>query len=167
MNFHQSKVSVETELPLYSTLKFGHPVKVCAFLQNRPSRLARKRELASDIIKSNLFALIVAVVVVAFVVVSVPPHFEILHNMRLLSFPFLSVYLSICLSTCLPVCLSVCLSACLYVCMSVCLSVRMYVCLSIYLSIYLSICLSVCLSVCLPYYLLGSHMVIADNLNVF
>jgi hypothetical protein len=31
-------------------LKFGHPVKVCAFLRNRPSRLARKRELASDII---------------------------------------------------------------------------------------------------------------------
>jgi hypothetical protein len=26
-----------------------HPVKVCAYLRNRPSRLARKRELASDI----------------------------------------------------------------------------------------------------------------------
>jgi hypothetical protein len=45
MNFHQTRVSVETVLPLYSTLKFGHLVKVCAFLRNRPSRLARKREL--------------------------------------------------------------------------------------------------------------------------
>jgi hypothetical protein len=50
MNLHQTRVSVETVLPLCSTLKFGHPVKeVCAFLRNRPSRLARKRELASDI----------------------------------------------------------------------------------------------------------------------
>jgi hypothetical protein len=49
MKFHQTRVSVETVLPLYSTLKFGHPVKVCAFLRNRPNRLSRKRELASDI----------------------------------------------------------------------------------------------------------------------
>jgi hypothetical protein len=48
MNFHQTRVIVETVLPLCSTLKFRHPVKVCAFLRNRPSRLARKRELASD-----------------------------------------------------------------------------------------------------------------------
>jgi hypothetical protein len=53
MNFHQTRVSVETVLPIYSTLKFGHPVKVCAFLRNRPSRLARKRELASDINSSS------------------------------------------------------------------------------------------------------------------
>jgi hypothetical protein len=72
MNFHQTRVRVETVLPLYRTLKVGHPVKVCAFLRNRPRRLARKRELASDIIESNLF-----VVVVAVVVVSVPPHIEI------------------------------------------------------------------------------------------
>jgi hypothetical protein len=48
MNFHKTRVSVETVLPIYSTLKFEHPVKVCAFLRNRPSRLARKRGLASD-----------------------------------------------------------------------------------------------------------------------
>jgi hypothetical protein len=48
MNVHQTRVGVETVLPIYSTLKFKYPVKVCAFLRNRPSRLARKRELASD-----------------------------------------------------------------------------------------------------------------------
>jgi hypothetical protein len=48
MDFHQTRVSVETVLSLYSTLKFGHPVKVCAFFRNRPNRLERKRELASD-----------------------------------------------------------------------------------------------------------------------
>jgi hypothetical protein len=38
MNFHQTRVSVETAvLPLDRTLKFGHPVKVvCAFLRKRP-----------------------------------------------------------------------------------------------------------------------------------
>jgi hypothetical protein len=49
MNLYQTRVSVETVLPIYSTLKFEHRVKVCAFLWNRPSRLARKRELVSDI----------------------------------------------------------------------------------------------------------------------
>jgi hypothetical protein len=45
MNFHQTRVNVEAVLPLYSTLKFGHPVtKVCAFLRNRPSRLTREEE---------------------------------------------------------------------------------------------------------------------------
>jgi hypothetical protein len=73
MSFHQTRVSVETVLLLYSTLKFGHPVKVCCFLRNRPSRLARKRELESDIIKSNLFVVVVAVVAV--MVVSFPSSF--------------------------------------------------------------------------------------------
>jgi hypothetical protein len=45
--------SQRSVLPLYSTLKFGHPVKVCAFLRNRPSRLVTKRELASDIISKR------------------------------------------------------------------------------------------------------------------
>jgi hypothetical protein len=43
MNVHQTRVSVETVLRVYSTWKFEHPVKVCAFLRNRPSRSTRGR----------------------------------------------------------------------------------------------------------------------------
>jgi hypothetical protein len=59
MNFHQTRVSVETVLPIYSTLQFEYPVKVCAFLRNRPSRLARKREIASDIIHQERISRII------------------------------------------------------------------------------------------------------------
>ena len=57
------RLQVETVPGLYSTKKFGHPVRVCGFLRKGPRRF-RLGELASDIIGSTAGSCLVTVAIV-------------------------------------------------------------------------------------------------------